>query len=109
MNVSILSTSENKLLERKEIEAEVSFEGATPKRADLKQAICGKAGINPELMVLSVVTNAFGRHTVRVVAHAYADKEKLMKVEAHHIKVREGLAQKKEKKKAAAAPKAEKK
>lgn len=109
MNVNILSTSENKLLERRELEAEVTFDGPTPKRAELKQAIGGKAGLNPELMVLSRVSNAFGRHSVKVLVHAYADKERLMAVEARHVKVREGLAQKKEKKKAAAASKAEKK
>jgi len=109
MNVNILSTTENKLLDRREIEAEVTFEGATPKRAELKQAIGGKVGLNPELMVLSQVTSTFGKRLVRVRVHAYPDKEKLMSVEAYHLKVREGLAQKKEKKKVVAAPKARKK
>jgi len=108
MNVNIISTTENKLLDRREIEAEITFDGPTPKRAELKQAIGGKAGLNPELMVLSRVSNTFGTHSVHVVVHAYADKDKLMSIEAYHLKVREGFAQKKEKKKVVAVPKAKK-
>jgi small subunit ribosomal protein S24e len=102
MNVNLVHTTDNKLLERKEVEAEVSFDGATPKRADLKSAIGQKIGANPELMVLRRVTNVFGRHSVKVVAHSYASKDALMNTEPVHIKVREGLMPKPEKKKKAA-------
>ncbi len=106
MNVNLIATTENKLLERKEVEADVSFDGATPKRAELKAAVCQKIGANPELVVLRKVSSSFGRRSVRVLAHAYAAKEKLMATEPTHIKVREGLMPKPEKKKKAApAPK----
>jgi small subunit ribosomal protein S24e len=104
MNVDIVSTIDNKLLERREIRAEVSFDAATPKRAELKQAICGKVGANPELMVLREVSSKFGRKSVSVTAHLYPSKEVLMVTEPNHIKVREGLMAKPEKKKRAAAP-----
>ena len=103
MNVNILSSFDNKLLNRKEIEAEVSFDAATPKRGDLKQAVSGKIAANPELVVLRKVVGSFGRHTVKVTAHAYSDKTVLMSTEPTYIKVREGLMQKPEKKKKAAA------
>lgn len=108
MNVNLISTTENKLLERKEIEAEVIFDGATPKRADLKSAICQKVAANPELVILRKVSSSFGRKAVKVVAHAYSAKEKLMATEPIYIKVREGLMTKPEKKKAAPAPKKKK-
>lgn len=108
MNVNILATNDNKLLERKEVEAEVSFDGPTPKRPELKEAIAHKIGANPELVVLRKVSSSFGRKSVRVVAHAYPNKESLVSTEPTHIKVREGLMQKPEKKKAAAAPKPKK-
>lgn len=109
MNVNIISTTENKLLDRKEIAAEVGFIGATPKRAELKSAICEKIGANPELVVLRKVESAFGRRAVRVVAHSYSAKGPLMSVEPVYVKVREGLMAKPEKKKAAPAPKKPKK
>ena len=109
MNVNLISTTENKLLDRKEIEAEVSFDGATPKRAELKDAICQKVAANPELVILRKVSSSFGRKAVKVVAHAYSAKEKLMATEPVYIKVREGLMAKPEKKKVAPTPKKKKK
>jgi len=106
MNVNLINTVENKILERKEVEAEVSFDGATPKRAQLKEAVCQKIAANPELVVIRRVSSAFGRKTVKVLIHAYSAKEKMMSTEPVHIKVREGLVPKPEKKKkVAAAPK----
>jgi small subunit ribosomal protein S24e len=109
MNVNLIATTENKLLERKEVEAEISFDGATPKRAQLKEAVCQKIGANPELVVLRRVSSSFGRRMVKVVAHAYTAKDKLMGTEPVHVKVREGLMSKPEKKKAAPAAKKPKK
>lgn len=109
MNVNIITTTDNKLLGRREIEAEVSFDAATPKRAEIKQAICGKVGANPELMVLRRVSASFGTKAVRVVAHLYPAREALMGTEPVHIRVREGLMPKPEKKKKVAAASAKKK
>jgi small subunit ribosomal protein S24e len=109
MNVNLINTTENKLLERKEIEAEVSFDGPTPKRAELKDAVCQKVAANPELVVLRKVSGSFGRKSVRVLAYAYSAKERLIATEPVYIKVREGLMTKPEKKKAAPAPKKKKK
>jgi small subunit ribosomal protein S24e len=108
MNVNIVSTVDNKLLERREIEAEVSFDAATPKRADLKQAICGKVGANAELMVLRQVSSSFGSKAVKVTAHLYPSKDALMAAEPKFIKIREGLMQKEEKKKKVAKAPAKK-
>ncbi len=108
MNVTINSTDENKLLDRKEVKAEITFDGPTPKRADLKQAIGGKIGANPEMMVLRKVESSFGKKAVRVLAHVYATKELIMKNEPLYVQVREGLAQKKAKEKKAAPSKPKK-
>lgn len=109
MNVSIISNNDNKLLDRKEVEAEISFDGATPKRIQLKEAVGQKIGANPELMALRNVTSNFGRHTVKVKVHAYSSKEALIATEPVHIKVREGLMPKPEKKKKVKATPAKKK
>jgi ribosomal protein S24E len=109
MNVNLISTTENKLLERKEIVAEVSFDGATPKRTELKAAVCQKVAANPDMAVIRMVESAYGRKAVRVTLHAYSAKEKLMEMEPIHIKVREGVMAKPEKKKKAAPPPKKKK
>jgi len=93
MEVKIESTNENKLLERKEIDAYVNFDGPTPPRKEIKSAICGKVGANPDLVVLRSVDNEFGRKRVRVSAHVYEDKAHLERNEPGYIKKREGLDQ----------------
>ena len=106
MSVNITNNSENKLLDRKEIEAEISFDGPTPKRSDLKSAVGGKIGANPELMIIRKATSNFGRKTIKVLIHIYKTKETLMSTEPVYIKVREGLMEKpaKKKKEAKKAP-----
>ncbi len=103
MNVDIKSNVDNKLLDRKEVEAEVSYDGATPSRNELRQAICGKIGANPELVVLREIRTGHGKQSAYVVVHAYSSKESLDKVEPDHMRKRYAPAEKKE------APKEEKK
>jgi len=88
MNVDIKSTVENKLLSRKEIEAEVSYEGATPSRGDIKQSICGKIGANPDLVVLREINTGFGKQMAKVVAHSYENVDALTNTEPEHIQKR---------------------
>ena len=91
MSVDIKSKTDNKLLSRKEVEAEVTFDGPTPRREELRQAISAKIGADPELVVLREVRNTFGRKAVSVVAHAYSSREILMQTEPEHIRRRDGI------------------
>jgi small subunit ribosomal protein S24e len=105
MEVKIETTTENKLLERKEIDAYVNFDGATPPRSEIKSAICGKVGANPDLVVLRSVDNEFGRKRVKVSAHVYEDEAVMSRNEPEYIRKREGFGQeKKEEPKAEEAP-----
>lgn len=89
---------ENKLLNRSEISATLSFDSATPQKKVIKEKICTTLAINPELAVVRKIKNKYGLKEVDVIIHAYQNKEILMKTEPYYILVREGLAQKKEKK-----------
>ena len=105
MNVDILFKTDNKVLERKEVSAEVSYEGATPKRKDLKQAVCSKVGASPDLSVLRDVNPTYGKQAVKVTVHSYGKKETMMSTEPAHILKRDGLAEEEKKEE---APKEEK-
>jgi len=117
MEVEVISATDNKLLDRKEINAVVRFEGATPTRADIRQSVATKIGLNPDMMVLNSVVNEFGKKEVRIIAHAYNDMKKLKEVEPEYIRKRDnvGVDKPKEEKgeapaeKPAEAPKEEKK
>ncbi|MEW6749339.1 MAG: hypothetical protein AB1295_06560 [Candidatus Micrarchaeota archaeon] len=101
MNVNVLASTDNKLLDRKEIEAEVGFDGATPKRSELKAAVCQKLALSPDMTVLRKVQSSFGRKTVTVTAFSYSSKEALAATEPGYVKKREGMQ---EEQKAPAAP-----
>jgi small subunit ribosomal protein S24e len=101
MEVKIESTTENKLLDRKEIEAFVYFAGATPNRKEIKSTICGKIGADPDLVVLRIVKNEFGLRRAQITCHAYLSAEALRKNEPKFILKREGMITEEEAKKEA--------
>lgn len=96
MEIKIESQTENKLLGRKEIIALLSFTGPTPKRNEMKTAICTKIGVDPDLAVLREVESSFGVKQLRVRAHIYQNAEMLKRTEPQHILVRHGIVEKKE-------------
>ena len=99
MEVEIISTTDNKMLDRKEVNAIVRFDGATPARKEIKEAVGTKLGLNPDMMVLNSVVNEFGVKQIRVIAHAYGDMKKLKEVEPEYLRKREGMeVEKKEEK-----------
>lgn len=93
MNVNIISSIENNLLQRKEIKAEITFKGATPNRTDLRQALCGKVGANPDLVVLREIDTTYGKQSVTVLAHSYSSKEKLDEIEPVYVRKRYNMVQ----------------
>ena len=107
MNVDIKSKTDNQLLGRKEIEADVTYSGATPSRADLKQAICGKVGANPDMSVVRDVQTTYGKQMAKVVLHTYEKMEKLMEVEPEHIRKRDKVGEAPKEEAKAEAPKEE--
>ncbi len=105
MEIEIISKKDNKMLDRKEINAIVNFDAATPSRREIREAVSTKLGLNPELTVLNSVVNEFGAKRIRVLAHAYADMKKLMDTEPEYLRKRDGIAAAEKK---AEAPKEEK-
>ncbi len=104
MEVEIISTTENKLLERKEISAAVRFDGATPNRKDIREAVATKIGLNPDMTILNSVVSEFGAKEIRVTAHAYSNLKKLIEVEPVYLRKRDGVGVEKEKPKEGEAP-----
>ena len=108
MEVEIISKKDNKLLERKEINAVVTFEAATPSRKEIREAVGTKLGLNPELTILNSVVNEFGLKRIRVLAHSYADMKKLIDTEPEYLRKRDGIGVEKKEKKKEKKPKEEK-
>jgi len=107
METKILEHKENKLIGRKEIKFEIAYEQKAPTRTEAQQSIATSAEVNKDFLVVHSMANVFGVHKLSGTAHAYKNKEEMMKYETRNILVRNKLAEKKAK--VVAAPAAKKK
>lgn len=108
METKILEHKENKLIGRKEIKFEIAYVDKAPARAEAVESIATSAKVNKDFLVVQSMANVFGVHKLSGTAHAYHNKEEMMKYETRNILVRNKLAEKKVKV-VAAAPAAKKK
>ncbi len=99
IDVEIQSKNDNKLLDRLEVKAVLGFNAQTPNRKEIRAAIGGKIAANPDNIALREIINEFGSKQIKVVAHVYQNQEQMKKNEPSYILVRDGLAEKKPKKK----------
>ncbi len=75
LSINVEKDMTNKLLKRREIYCTVSYEGATPSRKALKNAIVHKLALDPNTVVIVKIDQAYGSKASKVVVHAYADKD----------------------------------
>ena len=112
MEFELVEKKENSLLERTEIIAIVSFDGATPQTQQVREVIVQKLGCNPDLTVIRKTEPKFGETKVELKVHIYKTPEKMKKVEEAFVLKRNNLYEepkKAEEKPKEEAPKEEKK
>ncbi len=68
---------ENMLLNRRELNGLILFEGATPSRYEMKLGLAKQLKIDPELVVIKKVRNVFGERQVLFRAYVYKSKKAL--------------------------------
>lgn len=103
MEMDVRDKKENKLLGRQEISFSVKYEKAMPSRKEMREALSTAMGANAELLVIKHASGTFGAKEAKGIAYLYSDKEAAQK-EVKHLRVRDGLAAKEEKKKDKKAP-----
>ncbi len=81
MELRITHTDEKPLLARKEIKAQISFQGATPSNAELKKALASQAKADENAVVLKGIYTAFGATEAEVNAYIYNSVEDMKKFE----------------------------
>ncbi len=102
MKLKILKNTEEPLLSRNKIEAEVEFDGAPPARKDVIAAVAEVNGVKPELVVVTKIDPKFGFHKAAVTAYSYKDEKSLDRIEEKKKLAKTGF--KKPKEVAQAAP-----
>jgi len=83
MKIEILKEKENKLLNRKEINFRVAYDGAVPKIGDVRKELTAALHSKENLTVIDSLKPGFGTKSATGHAKVYKDEEDL-KIEPRH-------------------------
>jgi ribosomal protein S24E len=97
MELKILDKKEEPLLFRTKIEAEITFDKATPSKSDIKSTIAKDLSKDVKLIVVKKIDTKYGFKTAKNVSYAYENEKAMKQIEPQP---KEGTAKE--------APKAEK-
>ncbi len=79
MEMNIVSDNENKLLGRREIKATASSTDKTPTKESVKEDICKKLSLDPELVEIREIKQHYGVRMSDILAYSYANKDIMSK------------------------------
>jgi small subunit ribosomal protein S24e len=98
MDLQIIKDEHKPLLNRREISAKVSFEGATPKREDIRKIVAAKLKADEKLVLVNRIHPEYGSQSAKLSVHIYDDDKSMRGAEYEYTLLKHGLAEKKEKK-----------
>lgn len=81
MELKVTEEKEDILLSRKEINAQITFKGATPSKEDIKKQLSSVLKADEKLIVIKNVFTSFGSETAKVIAYQYTNDEYMKKIE----------------------------
>lgn len=73
MEIKMDSDKMNKLLGRREILLDITYEGATPSRNDIKSESAKKFGLKEENVVIVSIDQLYGTGRSKALIHEYTD------------------------------------
>ncbi len=90
MEIRIVSTKENPLLKRKEVDFRVAHgpKGKTPSRVDVKKAIATELKINEEMVFIKRMRTITGTNTTAGIANVYETIEQANFIEPKYVRKR---------------------
>jgi ribosomal protein S24E len=80
MELKINADKENKVLGRREISASATYADKTPTRDEIKQELCKKLGLDPDLVEVREIRQQYGLRVSDVSAYSYQSKESMAKL-----------------------------
>jgi small subunit ribosomal protein S24e len=85
MQLEITKEKETPLLSRKRITADVTFEGKTPSRVDLRNQLSQSIKAPAENIVIRHIYTKFGEQRAKVIAHLYSDVATMVRLESQKV------------------------
>lgn len=85
MEVEIISRRENPLLQREEIIVRVRFQGGTPSRREVREAIAKELGKPIGNLFIRKIKTEYGKEEALVYVMAYSSRAFALMIEPEHI------------------------
>lgn len=85
MEIKVLEEKNNPLLQRREIQFNVSHNLGTPSREEIKGKLAAYLNSKPELVIIERMKSDFGRRETKGYAKIYESVDRLKNVETEHI------------------------
>ncbi len=96
MKIDIVKKTENKLLDRTEIEVQIEHHGeAVPKRDDFLNRLSAQLNKERDQVVLIKLEAKYGRGESTALVHAYDSAERAKAVEREYLLKRSGIGEEK--------------
>jgi small subunit ribosomal protein S24e len=91
MDINIIEDKNNSLLNRREVKLNITFEGPTPSRKDVKLKLAAILNCSPELVIVQSLNNLFGKEEVHGYAKIYESADRMKEIEKEYILKRNEL------------------
>ncbi|MDL2261434.1 30S ribosomal protein S24e [Methanimicrococcus sp. OttesenSCG-928-J09] len=85
MDIKIVKDLDNKLLNRKELDFIVEYEGPTPSRADVRKKLAALLNTNVDLLIVQKMESEYGHQLVKGYAKLYESEDRMKLVEPEHV------------------------
>ncbi|AAM07050.1 TPA: 30S ribosomal protein S24e [Methanosarcina acetivorans] len=85
MDIKILKDKNNSLLNRRELDFVVKYEGSTPSRSDVRNKLAAMLNAPLELLIIQRIKTEYGMQESKGYAKVYADEARMKQVEQEYI------------------------
>ncbi len=85
MDIKIIKDKNNALLNRREMDLRVNFEGATPSRNTVKAKLAAELTVPVGLVVVQNMKNDFGKQELNTYVKIYEDEARMKQVEEAYV------------------------
>lgn len=85
MEIKIVQDLDNKLLNRKELDFTVEYEGPTPSRADVKKKLAALLNTDIDLIIVQKIESEYGHQLVKGYAKIYESADRMKQIEKEYV------------------------
>lgn len=85
MEIKIVKDLDNKLLNRRELDFTVEYEGPTPSRADVRKKLAALLNTDVNLLLVQKMESEYGHQLAKGYAKLYASEDRMKQIEPEHV------------------------